>query len=66
METPTSLRPPVVQQLLESCTSIKTKRLFMHVAEQLQLPWVKQVDLDLVDLGKVKRTIHKGGQLLPK
>ncbi len=66
MEALTSLRPSVVQHLLEHCTSIKTKRLSMHVAEQLQLPWVKQVNLDLIDFGKGKRTIHKGGQLFPK
>lgn len=66
METLTSLRPSLVQQLLEHCTSIKTKRLFMHVAEQLQLPWVKQVNLNHVTFGKGKRTIHKGGQLFPK
>jgi hypothetical protein len=66
MEALTSLRPAVVRQLLESCTSIKTKRLFMHVSEQLKLPWVNRVNLAHVDFGEGKRTIHAGGQLFPK
>jgi len=39
MESLTSLRPQIVQGLLENCTSIKTKRLFMHTAEQLNHAW---------------------------
>lgn len=66
MEALTSLRPPVVQRMLELCTSIKTKRLFMHVAEQLNLPWVKHLETAHIDFGKGKRTIHRGGQLFPK
>jgi hypothetical protein len=34
MESLTSMRPQVVQQLLEGCTSVKTKRLFMHAADE--------------------------------
>lgn len=63
MESLTSLRPPVVQQLLESCSSVKTKRLFMHAAERLNHQWVKRLDLSKVDFGSGRRTIHAGGRL---
>lgn len=63
MESLTSLRPQVVQQLLESCTSVKTKRLFMHVAERLNHQWLKRLDLSKVDFGSGRRTIHAGGRL---
>jgi len=63
MESLTSLRPQIVQRLLENCTSIKTKRLFMHTAEQLNHAWVSRLDLSRVDFGSGKRTIHTGGRL---
>ncbi|MGB5199791.1 MAG: type IV toxin-antitoxin system AbiEi family antitoxin [Sedimenticolaceae bacterium] len=59
----TSLRPQVVQQLLEGCTSVKTKRLFMHAAERANHPWLKHLDLSKVDFGSGRRTIHAGGRL---
>ena len=63
MESLTSLRPPVVQQLLEGCTSVKTKRLFMHAAERANHPWLKRLELSTVDFGSGRRTIHAGGRL---
>lgn len=63
MESLTSLRPQVVQQLLEGCTSVKTKRLFMHAAERTNPPWLKRLDLSKVDFGSGRRTIHAGGRL---
>lgn len=63
MESLTSLRPQVVQPLLEDCTSVKTKRLFMHAAEQANHPWLKRLDLSKVDFGSGRRTIHAGGRL---
>ena len=63
METLTTLRPQVVQQLLESCTSVKTKRLFMHVAEQLELPCLPHLDVSDVNFGSGRRSIHRGGTL---
>ena len=58
-----ALRPQVVRRLLEQCASVKTKRLFMHVAERLRHPWVTELDLARVDFGSGKRTIHPGGRL---
>lgn len=66
MESLTSLRPRVVQRLLETCRSVKTKRLFMHTAERLNHPWVGGLDLSRVDFGSGRRTIHSGGRLDPK
>lgn len=63
MESLTSLRPQVVQQLLEGCTSVKTKRLFMHAAERANHSWLKHLDLSEVDFGSGRRTIHAGGRL---
>jgi hypothetical protein len=63
MESLTSLRPQVVQQRLEHCTSVKTKRLFMHAAERANQPWLKRLELSTVDFGSGRRTIHAGGRL---
>ena len=62
----TNLRPHIVQHLLESCSSVKVKRLFMLFAEELKLPWVKRLNLDLIDFGTGARTLVKGGKLHPK
>lgn len=63
MESLTSLRPQVVQQLLQQCNSVKTKRLFMHTAERSKHAWLKRLDLSKVDFGTGRRTIHAGGRL---
>jgi hypothetical protein len=63
MESLTSLRPQVVQQLLDCCTSVKTKRLFMHAAERANHSWLKRLELSKVDFGSGRRTIHAGGRL---
>jgi len=61
MEGLTTLRPGLVQSLLEQCRSIKVKRLFMFLAEHHNHPWVKRLDLSKVDFGKGKRMLVKGG-----
>ena len=63
MENLTSLRPSLVQKLLESCTSIKVKRLFLYSAEKHGYPWAKRLDLTKVSLGSGKRVIAQGGVL---
>lgn len=63
MESLTALRPRVVQELLQTCTSIKTKRLFMHAAERFEHPWLEDIDISRVDFGSGPRTIHPGGRL---
>jgi len=59
----TTLRPLLVQSLLEQCRSVKVKRLFMFLAEACNHAWVKKVDLSKVNFGNGKRMIAKGGRL---
>lgn len=61
MEGLTTLRPRVVQRLLEKCASVKVKRLFMLLAENCKHAWVPKVDLAKIDFGKGKRMLVKGG-----
>jgi hypothetical protein len=61
-----TLRPPLVQSLLETCKSFKVKRLFMYMVETTNLPWVNELDLGKVNLGRGDRTVVKGGRLDPK
>lgn len=63
MESLTSLRPSVVQRLLETGRSVKAKRLFMHAAERMNHSWLNDLALSQVDFGSGKRTIHPGGRL---
>ena len=46
---------------LESCTSIKVKRLFLFLAEKANHSWVKHINLEKIDLGSGKRSIVKNG-----
>ena len=57
-----TLRPEVVQGLLEACRSVKVKRLFLYMAENQEHAWLSQVDLSKVDLGKGKRMIVPNGR----
>ena len=66
MQGLTTLRPKLVQKLLTECASIKVRRLFMALAEDLRLPWVKKIDVEEVDFGRGPRTLIKGGRLHPK
>ena len=62
----TTLRPSLVQKLLEACASIKVKRLFLFLAEKQNHQWFKRINLEKIDLGKGDRQIIKGGHLDPK
>jgi len=61
METVATLRPRKIQELLENCSSIKTKRIFLFLAEKADMPWLGELDVDKIDLGKGFREINKGG-----
>lgn len=63
MEGMIGLRPDLVQNLLEACTSIKVKRLFLCLAEKLNLPWFSRLNLQKINLGQGKRSIIKNGIL---
>ena len=66
VENLSTLRPRLVQQLLERCTAIKVKRLFLWSAEHVGHSWVDQLDPTRVELGSGKRQLYKGGCLDPK
>lgn len=66
MESLVTLRPEVVQKLLETCRFVKVKRLFMYMAEKHKHPWVDKLDLSRVDFGRGKRRVVSGGELDPK
>ena len=61
-----TLRPSMLQQLLEQCTSVKAKRLFLCFAETQSHNWFAALDLKKVDLGKGNRMIGEGGHFIRK
>ena len=58
MENLNSLSPRIVQSALESCNSIKVKRLFLCLAKHLQPNWYVNLDLSRINLGKGKRHLN--------
>ncbi len=58
-----TLRPTLVQQLLEQCRSVKTKRLFLYFSDRNAMPWFSRLDQKYIDLGSGKRMIVKDGRL---
>jgi hypothetical protein len=63
MENLISLRPNIVQNMLESCSSVKVKRLFMYMADRHNHPWISRINKSGLYLGKGKRLIVKNGKL---
>jgi hypothetical protein len=59
----TNLRPQLVATLLESCTSVRAKRLFLFFTDRHGHTWSKHVDRTGIDLGKGKRQLVPGGKL---
>ncbi len=66
MEGLSTLRPQLVQNLLENCSSLKVKRLFLFLAEECHHEWMKELNLKKIKLGKGRRVIEKGGVWHPK
>jgi hypothetical protein len=63
MEGLTTLRPQIVQELLEKCNSVKVKRLFLFMSEKSQHQWFNNLDTDKVNLGSGKRMVVPKGVL---
>jgi len=61
MEMLSSLRPDLLQNLLEECNSAKVKRLFLYMAEKAGHTWLEDLDLSKINLGTGKRAIVKNG-----
>ncbi|MDE0151335.1 MAG: type IV toxin-antitoxin system AbiEi family antitoxin domain-containing protein [Bdellovibrionales bacterium] len=58
-----NLRGLLVQKLLENCSSIKVKRVFLYMADKLKLPVMKSLNTRRIQLGQGKRVIIKEGKL---
>ena len=58
-----SLRNSLVQKLLEDCSSIKVKRVFLYMADKLELPIMKHLNIRRIQLGQGKRVVSKNGKL---
>lgn len=61
LEGLSNLRPKLMQELLEACTSIKVKRLFLYMAQKAQHQWLSFIDQSRITLGHGDRSIVKGG-----
>ena len=59
----TTLRPQLLQNLLEECSSVKVKRLFLFMAEKHDHDWLHELNIDRINLGKGKRVIVEDGTL---
>lgn len=66
MEGLSDLSPRRLQTLLEACTSVKVKRLFLFFAERHAHAWMSKLDTSRIYLGSGKRVLVKGGKLNPR
>lgn len=61
MEGLTTLRPALLQELLEGCSSVKVTRLFLYMAEKANHAWFKYLDRSKFHIGSGDRNISKNG-----
>lgn len=61
MEMLTTLRAAIVQQLLEQCSSVKVKRIFLYMAEKAGHRWFSKLDISRISLGSGTRSYSTGG-----
>lgn len=63
MQGLTTLSPRNLQKVLESCKSIKVKRLFFWFADRQNYIWLDKINRERITLGSGNRMIIKGGKL---
>ena len=61
MEFLTTPRPEQVQLLLERCSSVKAKRLFLYLAEKCGHGWLGHLDMGKIGLGSGTRSLAGNG-----
>ena len=66
LEMLTVLRPKLLQKLLEGCSSVKVKRLFLYMAEKSGYSWFNALDVSKIDLGNGERSLCEGGRYIGK
>lgn len=57
-----TMRPKVLQELLEECRSVKVKRIFLYLSEKMGMPYFQDLDIRKIDLGSGKRVVIKQGR----
>jgi len=66
MEQLTTLRPEVVQELLENTSNLKVKRMFLYMAEKAGHYWFESLDLEEIELGTGKHQLVENGVYISK
>jgi hypothetical protein len=61
-----NLHPKQTQNLLERCTSVKVKRLFLYLADRCDHAWFKHLNFEQIVLGEGNRSLVKNGVYIPK
>ncbi|HXB82082.1 MAG TPA: type IV toxin-antitoxin system AbiEi family antitoxin domain-containing protein [Candidatus Acidoferrum sp.] len=59
MESAHNMRADALEQLLQHCTSVKTVRLCLRLARDLQLSWVAKLDVEKLPTGSDRRWVSK-------
>jgi len=65
MEGLADLSPRRLQDLLETCRSVKVKRLFLFFADRHAHAWLNHIERGRIDLGSGKRLLVRNGRLDP-
>jgi Protein of unknwon function (DUF2893). len=66
MEQLTTLRPEIVQELLESTNNLKVKRMFLYMAEKAEHHWFDSLYRNKIELGSAKHKLVENGVFVPK
>jgi hypothetical protein len=66
MEHLATLRPNLVQELLENTNNLKIKRMFLYMAEKAGHQWFKYLNPEKIELGSAKHQLVKNGIYVPK
>jgi hypothetical protein len=66
MQGLSTLRPKLVDELLQACASIKAKRLFLYMAEKAGHQWFKHLNANRMNLGEGHRRLAADGVYVAK
>jgi hypothetical protein len=66
MEQMTTLRPEILQDLLEHTENIRVKRMFLYMAEKAGHHWFNLLNVNKIDTGTAKHQLTGNGVYIPK
>ena len=66
MEQLTTLRPEIMQRLLETTKSFRIKRMFLYMADKAEHDWLPMLDVNKITLGTSKLQLVEGGTYIAK